>query len=74
MPAILIPYPYAAENHQEYNARSLVARNAAVMILDKELTGGTLIKTIKELLYDRERLKEMSNQAKKQEMPIHWRR
>jgi len=65
LPAILIPYPYAAENHQEYNARSLVARNAAVMILDKELTGGTLIKTITELLYDRERLKEMSNQAKK---------
>ena len=30
IPAILIPYPHAAENHQEYNARNLEKQGAAV--------------------------------------------
>jgi len=62
---ILIPYPYASENHQEFNARSLVEREAVVMILDKELTGANLTKAIVELLNDQERLHKMSKNAKK---------
>ena len=46
LPGILIPYPYAAENHQEYNAKALADQNAAVMILDKELTGNLLCQNI----------------------------
>ena len=46
LPGILIPYPYAAENHQEYNAKALVDQNAAVMILDKDLTGELLCQNI----------------------------
>ncbi len=36
-PALLVPYPYATENHQERNARDLVEKGAACMILDHEL-------------------------------------
>ncbi len=46
IPGILIPYPYAAENHQEYNARSLEKRGAAKVILDQELTGTVLAETV----------------------------
>lgn len=49
-PAILIPYPYAAENHQEYNARSLVESGAATIILDRDLNGDILWQEIEHLL------------------------
>lgn len=35
-PAVLVPYPFAAEDHQAENARSLVRKNAALMISDNE--------------------------------------
>lgn len=37
VPSVLVPYPFAAENHQEKNARYLCGRNAAEMILNKDL-------------------------------------
>ncbi len=36
--AVLIPFPFAADNHQEYNARMLAARGAADVIVQRELT------------------------------------
>ena len=45
--AILIPYPFAANNHQEINARTLVDRGAAHMILDRNLSGASLAGTIR---------------------------
>ncbi|MFI5359541.1 MAG: undecaprenyldiphospho-muramoylpentapeptide beta-N-acetylglucosaminyltransferase [Halanaerobiales bacterium] len=65
IPAILIPYPHAAENHQEYNARNLEKQGAAVVILDRDLSGKLLIEKIEELLGDEERLREMARQSKK---------
>jgi UDP-N-acetylglucosamine--N-acetylmuramyl-(pentapeptide) pyrophosphoryl-undecaprenol N-acetylglucosamine transferase len=44
--AILIPYPYAAHNHQLINAKQLVDLGGAVMIRDEELNGPSLAKTI----------------------------
>jgi UDP-N-acetylglucosamine--N-acetylmuramyl-(pentapeptide) pyrophosphoryl-undecaprenol N-acetylglucosamine transferase len=52
IPAILIPYPEAIENHQFYNADFLVKNNKAVMILDKDLNGSILIKSIEDLLFN----------------------
>ena len=52
LPAILVPYPYAAEGHQEANARALVAKNAARMVLDSDLTTGPLVQEINKLADD----------------------
>lgn len=46
IPSLLIPYPYAAEDHQTYNARALVSAGAARMIVDKMLRGKDLISEI----------------------------
>ncbi|MBP9988647.1 MAG: undecaprenyldiphospho-muramoylpentapeptide beta-N-acetylglucosaminyltransferase, partial [Ruminococcus sp.] len=54
-PSILIPYPYAAENHQYYNAMTLVDNGAAILIEDKDLTGERLIKEVDELFANPQR-------------------
>jgi UDP-N-acetylglucosamine--N-acetylmuramyl-(pentapeptide) pyrophosphoryl-undecaprenol N-acetylglucosamine transferase len=45
--AVLIPYPFAADNHQEHNARSLADRGAAEVIVQKDLTPGKLAQVIR---------------------------
>ena len=65
VPSILIPYPYAAENHQEYNARALVDAGAARMILNKDLNSEILQKDISELLNDPQMLKLMAEASLK---------
>lgn len=62
--AILIPYPFAANNHQEINARKLWDLGAAQMILDKELNGKTLSDMTKYLLEDPEAIGEMEKISK----------
>ena len=64
-PAIFIPFPYAAENHQEYNARALENKDAAKVILDKNLTAEALNAKINELTRDRKKLEQMGNNARK---------
>lgn len=64
LPAILIPYPYATDNHQELNARFLVDHEAAIMLLEKNLTGSTLAQLIKELAQESARLLEMAKRSK----------
>jgi len=64
LPSILIPYPYAAENHQEYNARALARRGAAELILDRELTGEVLMNKIRYLLETPGQLQKMGKAAK----------
>jgi UDP-N-acetylglucosamine--N-acetylmuramyl-(pentapeptide) pyrophosphoryl-undecaprenol N-acetylglucosamine transferase len=50
IPSILIPFPRAIDNHQFYNARYLVKNKKAVMILDKDLSQGSLTREINNLL------------------------
>ena len=64
-PSILVPYPYAAEKHQYYNAMELVKNDAAILIEEKDFTGDRLIKEIDALLADRQRLKALGDNAKK---------
>lgn len=64
-PSILVPYPYAAENHQYYNAMELVKNDAAILIEEKDFTGERLIKEIDALLADRQRLETLGANAKK---------
>jgi UDP-N-acetylglucosamine--N-acetylmuramyl-(pentapeptide) pyrophosphoryl-undecaprenol N-acetylglucosamine transferase len=61
--AILIPYPYAADNHQEVNAQALVTSGAALMFREEELTGRTLAEQIRRLKADPAALKKMERQA-----------
>ncbi|MBR5914571.1 MAG: undecaprenyldiphospho-muramoylpentapeptide beta-N-acetylglucosaminyltransferase [Selenomonadaceae bacterium] len=60
VPSILIPYPYAAENHQEFNAMELVKVGAARMILNKDLNAEILSAQIDELLKNPDELQKMS--------------
>ena len=62
IPAILIPYPQAIENHQYYNAEFLSKNNKAILIEDKELGSGILISTIISLLeHDKKKYIEIKN-------------
>jgi len=63
-PAVLVPYPYAADDHQRKNAESLVARGAASMILDQELSPDNLSKAINELRAEPKQLDAMANAAR----------
>lgn len=65
LPSILIPYPYASEDHQTYNARVFVAAGAAKMIVDKHLTGKELIQDIEDLTSNSSVLNYMAQATKK---------
>ncbi|MBI5055972.1 MAG: undecaprenyldiphospho-muramoylpentapeptide beta-N-acetylglucosaminyltransferase [Nitrospirae bacterium] len=62
--AILIPYPYAAGNHQEVNARKLWDIGAAQMILDRDLNGKVLADLIKFMIEDPEAIGQMERTSK----------
>ena len=62
-PAIFIPFPFATENHQEYNAKVLANVGAAKIILDKDLTYTILNKEINNMVKDKEKLKKMGQKA-----------
>ncbi|MBI5809886.1 MAG: UDP-N-acetylglucosamine--N-acetylmuramyl-(pentapeptide) pyrophosphoryl-undecaprenol N-acetylglucosamine transferase, partial [Deltaproteobacteria bacterium] len=63
IPSILIPYPFAADNHQEVNARSLENAGASVMIRQERLTGRSLADAIRRLYEKPQDLKTMSEKA-----------
>lgn len=64
-PAILIPYLFAAADHQRRNAEVLVKENAAEMILEKDLSQVNLVQRVLNLVQDELRLKAMSAQSRK---------
>jgi len=65
VPSILIPSPYVADNHQEYNARTLEKKGACVVILEKDLNGKILYEQIRDLLTNRAQLNKMKANAKR---------
>jgi len=67
--AILVPYPHAARNHQERNARALVEGGAAEMILDRELNGRRLAASIVKMIDTPRKLREMSHNALRRARP-----
>lgn len=62
-PAVLIPSPNVAEDHQRKNAQALADRDAAVMILDADATA-SLADTVTSLLADKERLASLGKNVK----------
>lgn len=63
--SVLIPYPYAAENHQYYNALSIVDAGAALLIEDKDLEKTKLKELVKEIAENPAKLREMEENAAK---------
>jgi UDP-N-acetylglucosamine--N-acetylmuramyl-(pentapeptide) pyrophosphoryl-undecaprenol N-acetylglucosamine transferase len=59
LPAVLVPYPRAAGDHQSANARWMSEAGAAITIPDAELTGPRLAREVAALLADRRRLAAM---------------
>ena len=68
-PAILVPYPFATDNHQELNARSVVRAGAAVMMVERQLDGMILAEKIRELRSDPDRLLRMEQAASRAGRP-----
>ncbi len=59
-PAILVPFPFAADDHQTVNAQSLVEAGAALLLPEKDLTAQKLAAEIRGLESDRNRLARMA--------------
>jgi UDP-N-acetylglucosamine--N-acetylmuramyl-(pentapeptide) pyrophosphoryl-undecaprenol N-acetylglucosamine transferase len=64
MPSVLVPLPFAADDHQRRNAETLVNAGAARMLLDGDLGGRQLFETVEALRNDREELRSMGERVK----------
>ncbi len=63
-PAIFVPFPAAADDHQNVNARALERAGAAVVVEESNLDAAYLVDTISALISDAGRLRNMSAAAK----------
>lgn len=63
-PAVFVPFPRAADDHQRVNAEALARHGAAVVVEESKLEGVWLAETIAALLQDPQRLKNMSHAAR----------
>ncbi|MFT5044281.1 MAG: UDP-N-acetylglucosamine--N-acetylmuramyl-(pentapeptide) pyrophosphoryl-undecaprenol N-acetylglucosamine transferase [Porticoccaceae bacterium] len=59
LPSILVPFPYAVDDHQTKNAEYLSTVDAAVLMPQKELTPESLARVIRSLITDRTALYKM---------------
>jgi len=62
--SILVPYPFASDNHQEVNARCMVEGGAAVMIPQEKLTGRSLAESIRNFYDDQDLLEKTRKKAR----------
>ncbi|UCD85263.1 MAG: undecaprenyldiphospho-muramoylpentapeptide beta-N-acetylglucosaminyltransferase [Deltaproteobacteria bacterium] len=62
-PAVLIPFPHAAANHQRFNAQTLADKGAAELILEDDLNGELIAKAIMKYYHNRELLEEMGERS-----------
>jgi UDP-N-acetylglucosamine--N-acetylmuramyl-(pentapeptide) pyrophosphoryl-undecaprenol N-acetylglucosamine transferase len=63
-PAVLVPFPQAADDHQRKNADAFVAAGAAVLMVEAELTADRLLDTLHALLRDEQRMNTMGERAR----------
>ena len=67
-PTILVPFPYAAEDHQTKNALALVDKGAAILVKDSEVSFA-LIPAFTELFNDSRKCEEMAEAMKQFAQP-----
>jgi UDP-N-acetylglucosamine--N-acetylmuramyl-(pentapeptide) pyrophosphoryl-undecaprenol N-acetylglucosamine transferase len=60
LPGILIPYPYAADDHQTRNAEIYARSGAAILLKESEISGEVLARKIRELINNPEQIRQMS--------------
>ncbi len=68
-PAVFVPFPRAADDHQRVNAEALARHGAAVVVEESKLEGVWLAETIAALLQDPPRLRQMSQAAREMAHP-----
>lgn len=68
--SIMVPYPYAVDDHQTANAKFLSDADAAVLMPQNEMTKESLSSLLTELCGDRDKLIEMSIKARKLAKPM----
>jgi len=68
-PSILIPFPFAADDHQTKNAEALERAGAAIRSSDKEWTGAKFFETVAALRAEPNRLRSMGEAARKLAKP-----
>ncbi|HUS19771.1 MAG TPA: undecaprenyldiphospho-muramoylpentapeptide beta-N-acetylglucosaminyltransferase [Terriglobales bacterium] len=68
-PAIFIPFPFAADDHQTKNAEALAGKDAAMLIAERDLTPATLSAAVTQLVNDPVRLQQIGARAKELSHP-----
>ena len=63
--AILVPFPFATDDHQTKNAKAMADEKAAVLIENSELNGERLADAIRDLLGNPARLRELESNARR---------
>ncbi|MEP6937101.1 MAG: undecaprenyldiphospho-muramoylpentapeptide beta-N-acetylglucosaminyltransferase [Chthoniobacterales bacterium] len=63
LPSLLIPFPYAADDHQTRNAEIFARANAAILLKESELSGEVLARKIRKLIGDSAKVRAMSEQS-----------
>jgi UDP-N-acetylglucosamine--N-acetylmuramyl-(pentapeptide) pyrophosphoryl-undecaprenol N-acetylglucosamine transferase len=64
-PSVLVPFPFATDDHQLRNAQAFESAGAAKLVLDRDLTGAKLFEIVSELAGDRESLGRMGDAARR---------
>ncbi len=68
--SILIPYPYATDNHQEFNAKMIESSGAGDIILESQLNASTLLEKIRNYIKNSQILEDKARNAKKIGKPL----
>jgi len=63
-PCLFIPFPHAVDDHQRKNAEALLKKDAALMLLERELTPAAIAAEVAGLLTDDDRLCQLGNNAR----------
>lgn len=64
LPSILVPYPFAAEDHQTRNAEIFARAGAAELLPEKGITGETLAEKLRMMVNEPERLERMAEKSR----------
>ena len=62
-PSVLVPFPFASNDHQRWNAEAVVAGGGARLLSDGELNGATVAKIVRSFLHDRGLMEAMGSRA-----------